>query len=206
MIINNAVLEAMAVSPEQYPEAALPEIALAGRSNVGKSTLINRFANRKKLAYTSASPGKTRTVNFYRIEEVFRLVDLPGYGYAKASKEAQRSWAKSIERYLNQRETLREVLLLCDLRHEPTAQDREMYEWILRRGFRGYVIGTKADKIPRTKLPQHRRIIQQSLKIADGSLIFPYSGFTREGVESIHDLVERILAKPASNEGAPGAE
>lgn len=206
MIIHNAVLETMAVFPEQYPEAGLPEIALAGRSNVGKSTLINRFVNRKKLAYTSSSPGKTRTINFYRIEDAFRLVDLPGYGYAKASKEAQRSWAKSIERYLNQRETLFEVLLLCDLRHEPTAQDREMYEWILRRGFRGYVIGTKADKIPKTKLLRHCRIIQQSLRMADSSLIFPYSGFTRGGIEAIHGLIDRILAKPDPNEGAPEAE
>lgn len=193
MKITNPQLEAMAVSEKQYPSGHLKEIALAGRSNVGKSTFLNSFVNRKKLAYTSSSPGKTRTVNFYNIDGRFRLVDLPGYGYAKASKADQEKWAESIDEYLSVRDNLKEVILLCDLRHKPTVQDKEMYEWILAAGFTGYIIGTKADKIAKTKVIQHEKEIMTSLGLKNRDLIFTYSSLDRSGMKDIHSLIENII-------------
>ncbi len=182
MKIITSALEAMAALPSQYPTEELPEIAFAGRSNVGKSTLINSLCQRKKLAYTSATPGKTRTVNFYRIEaeweearHAFRLVDLPGYGYAKASRKAQEEWAAGINTYLESRSMLREVILLCDLRHAPTALDKQMYTWIRSNGYVGHVIATKADKVPVTKIRAQQKVLAQTLG-ADVAHIHPYAG------------------------------
>lgn len=189
----NAKLEAMAAVKKQYPEKELPEIAFAGRSNVGKSTFINSILNRKNLAYTSSNPGKTRTVNFYNINEEYRLVDLPGYGYAQASKSAQEEWAKSINEYLESRECLREVMLLCDLRHKPTALDKQMYEWILYMEYTGYVIGTKMDKLPRTKVMTHVKEVCEELGIKDRKLILPYSGFNKSGIDEIRAVIDRIV-------------
>lgn len=193
MKIAQPYLEAMAVEKRQYPRKPLPEIALAGRSNVGKSTFLNKFVGRKKLAYTSSSPGKTQTVNFYNIDEKFRLVDLPGYGYAKASKKAQEKWAESINEYLAIREDLREVILLVDARHKPTNQDQQMYDWLVESGFSGIVIASKADKVPRTKLPRHLKEIRQSLDMLYPDLLFPYSAQTKEGLKEIHQIFEEIL-------------
>ena len=182
MKIITSALEAMAALPSQYPTEELPEIAFAGRSNVGKSTLINSLCQRKKLAYTSATPGKTRTVNFYRIEaeweeerHAFRLVDLPGYGYAKASRKAQEEWAAGINTYLESRSMLREVILLCDLRHAPTALDKQMYTWIRANGYAGHVIATKADKVPVTKIRAQQKVLAQTLG-TDAAHIHPYAG------------------------------
>lgn len=182
MKIITSALEAMAALPSQYPTEELPEIAFAGRSNVGKSTLINSLCQRKKLAYTSATPGKTRTVNFYRIEaeweearHAFRLVDLPGYGYAKASRKAQEEWAAGINTYLESRSMLREVILLCDLRHAPTALDKQMYTWIRSNGYVGHVIATKADKVPVTKIRAQQKVLAQTLG-TDIAHIHPYGG------------------------------
>lgn len=182
MKIITSALEAMAALPSQYPTEELPEIAFAGRSNVGKSTLINSLCQRKKLAYTSATPGKTRTVNFYRIEAeweearyAFRLVDLPGYGYAKASRKAQEEWAAGINTYLESRSMLREVILLCDLRHAPTALDKRMYTWIRANGYAGHVIATKADKVPVTKIRAQQKMLAQTLG-TDVAHIHPYAG------------------------------
>ena len=182
MKIITSALEAMAALPSQYPTEELPEIAFAGRSNVGKSTLINSLCQRKKLAYTSATPGKTRTVNFYRIEaeweearHAFRLVDLPGYGYAKASRKAQEEWAAGINTYLESRSMLREVILLCDLRHAPTALDKQMYTWIRSNGYVGHVIATKADKVPVTKMRAQQKVLAQTLG-TDVAHIHPYAG------------------------------
>lgn len=182
MKIITSALEAMAALPSQYPTEELPEIAFAGRSNVGKSTLINSLCQRKKLAYTSAIPGKTRTVNFYRIEaeweearHAFRLVDLPGYGYAKASRKAQEEWAAGINTYLESRSMLREVILLCDLRHAPTALDKQMYTWIRSNGYVGHVIATKADKVPVTKIRAQQKVLAQTLG-TDVAHIHPYAG------------------------------
>ncbi len=182
MKIITSALEAMAALPSQYPTEELPEIAFAGRSNVGKSTLINSLCQRKKLAYTSATPGKTRTVNFYRVEaeweearHAFRLVDLPGYGYAKASRKAQEEWAAGINTYLESRTMLREVILLCDLRHAPTALDKQMYTWIRANGYVGHVIATKADKVPVTKIRAQQKVLAQTLG-TDVAHIHPYAG------------------------------
>ena len=182
MKIITSALEAMAALPSQYPTEELPEIAFAGRSNVGKSTLINSLCQRKKLAYTSATPGKTRTVNFYRIEaeweearHAFRLVDLPGYGYAKASRKAQEEWAAGINTYLESRSMLREVILLCDLRHAPTALDKQMYTWIRSNGYVGHVIATKADKVPVTKIRAQQKVLAQTVG-TDVAHIHPYAG------------------------------
>ncbi|MFM1583292.1 ribosome biogenesis GTP-binding protein YihA/YsxC, partial [Helcococcus ovis] len=180
MKIINPELEKIAVKPEQYPSNNLPEIALAGRSNVGKSSLINSLVNRKNLARTSSKPGKTRTVNFYNIDGKFRLVDLPGYGYAAVSKSEKDKWAETIETYLSVRENLREVILLVDIRHEPTENDVMMYNWIIEMGFSGYVIATKLDKIGKSRLQQHIKTVATKLGIDDRKKIIYYSSETKE--------------------------
>lgn len=195
MKIKTSRLEGMAALVSQYPPEMLPEVAFVGRSNVGKSTFINRFLNRKNLAYTSSTPGKTRTVNFYNVNEAFRMVDLPGYGYAQASKSAQHEWSKVIDIYLTNRPNLREVFLLVDLRHEPTALDAQMYNWIVHAGYTGYVIATKWDKIPPSKLNQHTQAIVKKLKLSSSDLLFPYAGATKKGLDRIHDLVEKIISE-----------
>ncbi len=190
MKIKNAELERIAATVDQYPDDSLTELAFAGRSNVGKSSLINSLVNRKNLARTSSKPGKTRTINFYRVDDDFRLVDLPGYGYAAVSKSDKDLWAKIIDTYLVNRESLSEVVLLVDLRHEPTDHDLMMYEWILHSGFTGYVIATKLDKIGKSRLQQHIKIVAQKLGIEDRNLIIPYSSETKENREKIYSLIE----------------
>lgn len=194
MKIKTSRLEAIAATVEQYPEGDLPEIAFAGRSNVGKSSFINSAIQRKNLARTSSKPGKTRTVNFYNINEEFRMVDLPGYGYAAVSKSEKTKWAEIIETYLNSRENLREVILLVDIRHEPSVQDVQMYEWILSYGFTGFVIATKADKISKGKIKAHEKVVADTLGIEDRDLIFPYSATTKFGLDFLHQQIENIIA------------
>ncbi len=206
MKIIDATLEAMAVREDQYPADEWPEIAFAGRSNVGKSTFINTLARRKKLAYISQTPGKTRTVNFYRLtaewpEEgempvrrfTFRLVDLPGYGYARAAKGDQEGWAKIINRYLASRHTLNDVFLLCDLRHPPTAQDIEMYRWMMAAGFSGTVLATKADKVPRTKRAAHAKQIAQTLGTKVENVLV-YAGQAATKIEGLDPIERKILS------------
>ncbi|MFM1514760.1 ribosome biogenesis GTP-binding protein YihA/YsxC [Helcococcus ovis] len=193
MKIINPELEKIAVKPEQYPSNNLPEIALAGRSNVGKSSLINSLVNRKNLARTSSKPGKTRTVNFYNIDGKFRLVDLPGYGYAAVSKSEKDKWAETIETYLSVRENLREVILLVDIRHEPTENDVMMYNWIIEMGFSGYVIATKLDKIGKSRLQQHIKTVATKLGIDDRKKIIYYSSETKENRDYIYKFIEEII-------------
>lgn len=193
MKINNPELEKIAVKPEQYPQNNLPEIALAGRSNVGKSSLINSLVNKKNLARTSSKPGKTRTVNFYNIDDKFRLVDLPGYGYAAVSKSEKDKWAETIETYLSVRENLREVVLLVDIRHEPSEQDLMMYNWILDMGFSGYVIATKLDKIGKSRLQQHIKAVATKLGIDDRKKIIYYSSETKENRDYIYKFIENTI-------------
>ena len=188
MKINNPTLEKIAVLQSQYPEENLVEIALAGRSNVGKSSLINSLINRKNLARTSQKPGKTRTINFYNIDEKFRIVDLPGYGFAAVSKTEKEKWAETIERYLTSRNNLKEVILLVDIRHEPTDDDLIMYNWILDMGFSGYVIATKLDKIGKSRLQQYIKAIAEKLEIDDRSKIIYYSSETKENREYIYKI------------------
>lgn len=187
--IKTPTLEKIAVKTSQYPESNLDEVAMAGRSNVGKSSLINSIVGRKALARTSSKPGKTRTINFYNIDEILRLVDLPGYGYAAVSHTERDKWAETINLYLTSRENLREVLLLVDFRHEPTNDDLEMYKWILEAGFTGYVIATKVDKIGKSKRQKHVKIIADKLGIKDRNLIIPYSSETKENIEKIYQVL-----------------
>lgn len=193
MKIQSIRLEQVAGFESQYPKDGLDEIAFVGRSNVGKSSFINSFLGRKNLARTSSKPGKTRTVNFFNINESFRLVDLPGYGFAKVSKTEKQKWADLIHNYLNTRENLKEIFLLVDIRHEPSAQDLEMYNWIIESGFTGFVIATKYDKIPKSKIQKYIKPIKKKLNIEDEGLIFAYSSETKHNKDVLLEQVEVII-------------
>lgn len=193
MKIIKSDLHAIAVKPSQYPQDDLPEIAFAGRSNVGKSSFINSMINRKNLARTSGKPGKTRTINFYIINDEFRFVDLPGYGYAQVSKAEQKKWGDIIDKYLTNRENLREIILIVDMRHEPTAQDLMMYEWIKAFGFTGIVLATKADKISKGSWQKNLKVIRQKLDIKDASLVIPYSSENKTNKEEIWSILSGKL-------------
>lgn len=193
MIIRKAELLATAVKKEQYPATVVPEIAFAGKSNVGKSSMINAILNRKSLARTSSQPGKTQTVNFYNVNDVLNFVDLPGYGYAKASKSSQEQWAKMIDTYFRNREQLKEVILLVDIRHEPGTNDRQMYEWIKSCGFTGYVVAAKADKLSKSQQIKNTSVIRRILDIKDNGLVIPFSSVSKAGVEEIRSLLERLF-------------
>ena len=195
MKILKAELERVAVSKNQYPKDDLLEIALVGRSNVGKSSFINSMVNRKNLARTSAKPGKTRTINFYNINNELRLVDLPGYGYAKVSKKEREKWGKIIEEYLNTRENLIEVILLVDIRHEPTELDVIMYNWIKSYNFKGLVIATKADKISKGKYQKHIKLIKNRLGVDDANLIIPYSAVDKLNSQKVWQIIKDLTIK-----------
>lgn len=192
MIIKNASLETMAARPAQYPPEDLAEIAFAGRSNVGKSSLLNLLTGRKKLAYVSGSPGKTRTINFYRINDSFRIVDLPGYGYAKLSKKVSQEWGKMMERYLENRPNLVKVVQLVDIRHEPTAQDRQMYDYLRYFGLDGVVVATKADKVSANQKQKQMSIIRKSLDLSADDIIIPVSALKKTGHEQLLDVLEQL--------------
>ncbi len=193
MIIRKAELLITAAKKEQYPSTVVPEIAFSGKSNVGKSSMINAMVNRKKLARTSAQPGKTQTINFYNINDQFNFVDLPGYGYAKVSKQEKDKWGLMIETYLKGRNQLKEVILLVDIRHEPGINDRHMYEWIKSYNFTGYVIATKADKLSRSQQIKCISVIKKCLDIKDNNLILPFSAASKAGVEEAWSLFENIM-------------
>ena len=193
MIIKKAEIIISAVKKQQYPETRVPEIAFAGKSNVGKSSMINALLNRRSLARTSSQPGKTQTLNFYNINDEFNFVDLPGYGYAKVSKTEQSKWAEMIDSYLHGRQQLKEVILLVDIRHEPGKNDLLMYEWIKSFGFKGYVIATKADKLSKSQQLKSISLIKKTMQIKDNSLIYPFSSTSKLGVEEIWILLESIL-------------
>jgi len=182
-----------AVNPSQYPEEPLPEIAFAGRSNVGKSSLLNMLINRKNLARTSSTPGKTQTINFYSIDELFRFVDLPGYGYARVSKTQKQAWAKTIETYLNTSENLLEVIQLVDIRHKPSEQDKEMYKWILECGFNGIVIATKLDKIKNSQLQKQLNTIRKELDMPEDAPLIPISSDNRKGKYKVWNLFNQLF-------------
>jgi GTP-binding protein len=193
MIIKKAELVAVAVKRAQYPEDGMKEIAFAGRSNVGKSSLINLLLNRKKLARTSSSPGKTRTINFYQINDAFRIVDLPGYGYAKVSRSVTENWGDMIEAYLSNRHGLLKVIQLLDMRHTPTEQDVQMYQWLKHYGLDGIVVGTKADKISRNDLVKNSMIIRKTLGLSDTDLLLPVSVLNRTGWEALITELDKLL-------------
>ena len=193
MKIISSDLHAIAVGPKQYPNDNLPEIAFAGRSNVGKSSFINTMINRTNLARTSGKPGKTRTINFYIINEKFRLVDLPGYGYAQFSKTEKEKWGHIIEEYLETRENLKEIMLIVDMRHEPTAQDLMMYNWIKSFGYSGLVVATKADKISKANWQKNVSIIKKKLGVEDPNLIIPFSASKKINIDKAWKIMEDIL-------------
>ena len=195
MIVNNASLAAVGVKEEQYPKTGLPEIAMAGKSNVGKSSLINTLLRRKALARTSSQPGKTQTINVYQVENRFYFVDLPGYGYAKVSKTERERWAKMIDDYLHTRQTLLQVLLLVDGRHEPSANDVQMLEWIRSFGYAPVVIATKMDKMGKQQQTKALKLIRQTLNLESGQL-FPFSALTKDGTEPIWEMLDKLLKKP----------
>lgn len=193
MKVTNAEIVISAVSQKQYPNDQLPEIALAGRSNVGKSSFINKLINRKNLARTSSKPGKTQTLNFYRINDAFYFVDVPGYGYAKVSKTEREKWGKMMEEYFQTRQNLRAVLLITDIRHEPTRDDIQMYEFLKHFDLPVVVIATKLDKIPKGKRAQHIKRTINTLQMDKGDLILPFSSETGEGKDEAWGILRRYL-------------
>lgn len=193
MVIKNVNLETVIGVTSKIPQNKLPEVAFAGKSNVGKSSLINALMNRKSLARTSAQPGKTQTINFYNINNGFYLVDLPGYGYAKAGVEEKAKWGRMVEKYLRQSKALRAVFLLVDIRHEPSENDKMMYEWIKANGYTPIVIATKADKIKRSQLSKHISMVRLGLGIPAGNALVPFSAETKQGREEIYGLIEGVI-------------
>lgn len=195
MVIKSVQLETVCGITSKLPDNMLPEIAFAGKSNVGKSSLINGIMNRKSLARTSSKPGKTQTINFYNVNEVFYLVDLPGYGYAKANQEVKAQWGKMIERYLHSSKQLKAVFLLIDIRHDPSANDKQMYQWMRHYGFDPIIIATKLDKINRSQIQKQLKAIRVGLEAQKDTIIIPYSSLSKQGREEIYDLLDSILSE-----------
>jgi len=193
MIVKNAEFIISATSPKQYPKDDLMQIVLVGKSNVGKSSLINALMNRKALARTSAQPGKTQTINFYNINDAMYLVDLPGYGYAKASEEVKAKWGKMIENYLHTSKVLKAVFLLIDIRHDPSANDRMMYEWMVYQGYAPIIIATKLDKIKRSQIQKNVKAIREGLGVQPGTVIIPFSAETKQGRDEIWELIDSLV-------------
>ena len=200
MVIKNVSLETVIGVTSKIPQNELPEIAFAGKSNVGKSSLINALMNRKSLARTSSQPGKTQTINFYNINDALYFVDLPGYGYAKVSQQEKEKWGKMIERYLHQSSVLKAVFLLIDIRHDPSANDKTMYEWILANGFHPIIIATKADKINRSQLQKQIKAVRQGLGAGKDTVVLPFSAQTKQGREEIYEVIDRLMAPPEGEE------
>lgn len=186
-------LETVCGVTSKLPENKLPEVAFAGKSNVGKSSLINGLMNRKSYARTSAQPGKTQTINYYKINEELYFVDLPGYGYAKVSKSISEKWGKLIEDYLHRSKQLRLVFLLVDIRHEPSANDKLMYDWIVNHGFYPTIIATKLDKIKKSQIPKQMKLLRQGLHLVENTPIIPYSALTKQGRDEIWELLEQYV-------------
>lgn len=195
MIIKSAELETVCGITSVLPENEFPEIAFAGKSNVGKSSLINKLLNRKSLARTSSQPGKTQTINFYKINKELYFVDLPGYGYAKVSKETKEKWGKMIERYLNTSKQLKEVFLLVDIRHEASENDKMMYEWVLAQGYSPTIILTKADKLKRSQLAKHQKMVTSGLNVRPGTKVIAFSAQSGQGVEEVWNYITERIAE-----------
>ena len=193
MVIKTVNLETVCGITSTLPENTLPEIAFAGKSNVGKSSMINALMNRKSYAKTSSQPGKTQTINFYNINNVFYCVDLPGYGYAKTSEETRAKWGKMIEKYLNKSKQLKQVFLLIDIRHAPSANDKQMYEWIVYQGYNPIIIATKLDKINRSQIQKHVKIVKEGLGLPKDGIIIPFSSQTKQGLEQIWEVIDGIV-------------
>lgn len=200
MVIKNVNLETVCGITSTIPDNPYMEFAFAGKSNVGKSSLINGLMNRKSLARTSAQPGKTQTINFYNINEQLYFVDLPGYGYAKVSEQEKAKWGKMIEKYLHTSRQLKAVFLLIDIRHEPSGNDKLMYEWICDQGYAPVIIATKLDKINRSQVQKHVKMIKEGLQVVKGTVVIPYSALTKQGREEIYELLDSYLLKEQEEE------
>ncbi len=198
MKIKEAEFVISAASPAQYPKDGLPEVALVGRSNVGKSSFINRMLGRKRLAHTSSRPGKTQMLNFYRINQDFYFVDLPGYGYAQVSKQQQSAWGQMIDRYLRERTTLSLIIQLLDIRHKPTHLDLQMWEYIQVTGMPGLLVATKTDKIARGQWQKHLRVIKRELGLDDAYPLLPFSAQDGTGKETIWQAITEHLSQTGS--------
>lgn len=197
MVIKQVELETVCGITSKLPENTKPEVAFAGKSNVGKSSLINGLLNRKSLARTSSQPGKTQTINFYNVNDEVYLVDIPGYGYAKVSEETKAKWGRMIENYLHGSKQLKAVFLLIDIRHEPSANDRDMYNWIVYQGYEPIIIATKLDKIKRSQVQKQIRILKEGLKLLPGTAVIPFSAETKQGREEIWKLIDDFVEAPS---------
>ncbi len=195
MVIKSVNLETVVGITSRLPENELPEFAFAGKSNVGKSSMINALINRKSYARTSQEPGKTQTINYYNVNDALYLVDLPGYGYARVSRETQEKWGRMIERYLNTSDVLRRVFLLIDMRHEPSANDINMHEWILSQGFKPVVILTKADKLSKNEQFKMQSVIRKALRAPKDEILIPFSATSKQGRDEILAILEAELEK-----------
>lgn len=200
MVIKKVDLETVCGITSTLPQNTRPEIAFAGKSNVGKSSLINALMNRKSFARISATPGKTQTINFYNINDEIYLVDLPGYGYARVSQKEKENWGKMIERYLHTSRQLQAVFLLIDIRHEPSANDKMMYDWIVSQGCHPIIIATKVDKLKRSQVEKHVKMVRKGLNLLPGTRLIPFSSVTKQGREEIWDLVENEVLKDPDEE------
>ena len=206
MIIKNVNLETVCGITSTIPDNLLDEVAFAGKSNVGKSSLINALMNRKALARTSSQPGKTQTINFYNVNEALYLVDLPGYGYANANVEIKAKWGQMIEHYLHTSKRLKAVFLLIDIRHEPSENDQLMYEWMVSQGFAPIIIATKADKLKKMQILQHVAMIKEILQVEPDTIVVPFSAETKQGREEIWEIVESVVELPEGYKEAEAAK
>ncbi len=202
MIIKKVGLETVCGITSKLPENSRPEVAFAGKSNVGKSSLINGLMNRKSLARTSAQPGKTQTINFYNVNDAIYYVDLPGYGYAQANESVKAQWGKMIEDYLHKSKMLKEVFLLIDIRHKPSENDCIMYNWILNHGYKPIIIATKLDKINRSQVQKQLKLIRETLQVEKGTIMIPYSAQTKQGREEIYEIIDHIIEEFEQGEAA----
>lgn len=191
MVIRSINLETVCGVTSTLPENDKPEVAFAGKSNVGKSSLINALMNRKSYARISATPGKTQTINFYNINDEMYLVDLPGYGYARVSEKEKERWGKMIERYLHGSAQLKAVFLLIDIRHDPSANDRMMYKWVVEQGYNPIIIATKLDKVKRSQVQKHVKMLKEGLDLVPGTKVIPFSSQTKQGRDEIWELIEK---------------
>ena len=200
MNVTKVELETVCGVTSKLPENTLPEFAFAGKSNVGKSSLINALMNRKSFARTSAQPGKTQTINFYNINEALYFVDLPGYGYAKVSQELKAKWGKMIEGYLKKSKQLRCIFLLVDIRHEPSENDKNMYDWIVYHGFEPVIIATKLDKINRSQVQKHLKMLRTGLGLKKETILIPFSSETKQGKEEVWNIIDSYLTDGQAGE------
>ena len=194
MIIKKAELETVCGITSKFPENIEPELVFAGKSNVGKSSLINALMNRKSLARTSSQPGKTQTINYYKVNDEIYFVDLPGYGYANANIETKAKWGKMIEKYLHTSKQIKCIFLLIDIRHEPGKNDKQMYDWILHNGYQPVIIATKLDKLKRSQVDKCVKIVREGLGLPKEGVLIPFSSQTKQGKEEIYDFIENLLA------------